>query len=67
MSDIQENGKNITTSLRTTVDMDQIIRRAAKKVRASKGKIYRRGGYELAVQILNDDGVAEELTIEWAL
>lgn len=67
MSNTTDNGKNITTSLRTTTDMDQVMRAAARKVRASRGRLYRRGGYELAVQILNDDNIAEELKTEWAL
>jgi uncharacterized protein (DUF1778 family) len=59
--------KNITTSLRITVDMDRLICEAADRVGVSKGKIYRLGACEVAQQILTDQKVADELAVRWAI
>lgn len=59
--------KNVTTSLRTTVDMDRIIKEAADRIGASKGEIYRLGAYETAMQILADDCMAERLSLRFSI
>jgi len=59
--------KSITTSLRITADMDRYIAEAADKIGASKGEIYRLGGYETARQILTDRQVADELALRFAI
>lgn len=59
--------KNITTSLRITADMDNLIAQAADRVGVSKGRIYRLGACEVAQQILTDSKVAEELAVRWAI
>ena len=59
--------KNITTSLRITADMDNLIAQAADRVGVSKGRIYRLGATEVAQQILTDQKVANELAVRWAI
>ena len=59
--------KNITTSLRITADMDNLIAQAADRVGVSKGRIYRLGACEVAQQILTDQKVADELSVRWAI
>lgn len=59
--------KNITTSFRITTDMDQYILEAANLIGASKGEIYRLGGYEAAKEILNNPEVAQELSVRFAI
>ena len=59
--------KNITTSLRITADMENLIAQAADRVGVSKGRIYRLGACEVAQQILTDQKVADELAVRWAI
>ena len=59
--------KNITTSLRITAEMDNLIAQAADRVGVSKGRIYRLGACEVAQQILTDQKVADELAVRWAI
>lgn len=59
--------KQLTTSFRTTHNMDEYIGKAADMVGASKGEIYRLGAYETAKKILSDDNFAEELKIRFTI
>lgn len=59
--------KNITTSFRITADMDRYIQEAANKIGATKGELYRLGGYETAKEIHTDQRVAEELSVRFAI